>query len=90
MEIVKNLIVNSSKENDIVIDPFLGSGTTAVACINTGRHYIGFELDQRYYDIACKRLQANRSDNRKDKNKGGIYEEYWKVQRWIIRTRKCL
>ena len=76
LEIVKNLIVNSSKENDIVLDPFLGSGTTAVACINTGRHYIGFELDQRYYDIACKRLQANRSDNRKDKNKGGIYEEY--------------
>lgn len=54
--IIQNLVVNSSLEGDIVLDPFLGSGTTAVACVNTGRHYIGFELDPQYYDIACKRL----------------------------------
>ena len=40
----------------VVTDPFLGSGTTAIACVNTNRHYIGFELDKDYYDIACKRL----------------------------------
>ena len=56
LDIIQNLVVNSSLEGDIVLDPFLGSGTTAIACVNTGRHYIGFELDPQYYDIACKRL----------------------------------
>ena len=56
LDIIQNLITNSSNEGDIILDPFLGSGTTAVACVNTNRHYIGFELDKGYYDIACKRL----------------------------------
>lgn len=56
LDIIQNLVVNSSLEGDIVLDPFLGSGTTAIACVNTNRHYIGFELDPQYYDIACKRL----------------------------------
>ena len=55
-ELVEMLIKEYSKEGDLVLDPFLGSGTTAVACVNTNRHYIGFELDTQYYDIACKRL----------------------------------
>ena len=56
LKIVQNLIINSSSEGDVVLDPFLGSGTTAVAAANTGRHYIGFELDERYCAMACKRL----------------------------------
>lgn len=56
LEIVQNLILNSSNESDIILDPFLGSGTTAVAAVNANRHYIGFELDENYFDIACKRL----------------------------------
>ena len=56
LDIIQNLITNSSNEGDIILDPFLGSGTTAVACVNTNRHYIGFELDKGYYDIACKSL----------------------------------
>lgn len=56
LEIVQNLILNSSDEGDIILDPFLGSGTTAVAAVNTNRHYIGFELNENYFDIACKRL----------------------------------
>lgn len=56
LEIVQNLILNSSNEGDIILDPFLGSGTTAVAAVNTNRHYIGFELNEDYFDIACKRL----------------------------------
>ena len=55
-ELIQMLIEQYSNEGDIVLDPFLGSGTTAVACVNTNRHYIGFELDPQYYDIACKRL----------------------------------
>ena len=40
-----------------MLDPFIGSGTTAVACKLTGRHYIGFEIDPNYYEIACKRVK---------------------------------
>ena len=35
----------------------MGSGTTAVACMNTGRNFIGFEMDKGYYDIACDRIE---------------------------------
>ena len=56
LEIIQNLIVNSSEENGTVLDPFLGSGSTCVAAVNTGRHYIGFELDPTYFQIACDRL----------------------------------
>ena len=45
-----------SKSNDIIFDPFLGSGTTAIACLETERRYIGCELDKGYFDIAQKRI----------------------------------
>ena len=44
-------------EGDVVLDPFMGSGTTGVACINTNRKFIGIELDKNYYDISCKRIK---------------------------------
>lgn len=56
VELIQIFIENSSNEGDIVFDPFLGSGTTAVAAVKTNRHYIGFEIDEEYYDIACQRL----------------------------------
>lgn len=56
LNILQNLIVNSSEEGGVVFDPFLGSGSTCVACVNTGRHYIGFEKEPKYFDIACQRL----------------------------------
>lgn len=56
LSIIKNLIINSSKEGDVVLDPFIGSGTTAVASKMLGRHYIGFEIEPAYYEIAVKRL----------------------------------
>lgn len=58
MNITKNFVINSSKENDIVLDCFMGSGTTAVACKETGRHFIGFEINKQYYDIANDRLKG--------------------------------
>ena len=42
--------------NDIVLDPFLGVATTAVCCVEQGRHYIGYELNETYFNEACKRL----------------------------------
>lgn len=59
IDIIKNLIVNSSQENDIVLDPFVGSGTTAVASRDLKRRYIAYELDPSYYEICLERLQEN-------------------------------
>lgn len=56
LPLIEKIIRNSSREGDLVLDPFMGSGTTAVACINTKRRFIGFELDKAYYDIAVKRV----------------------------------
>ena len=55
-DLLKELILDNSNENDIIFDPCLGSGTTAICSVELNRHYIGFELDTQYYDIACKRL----------------------------------
>ena len=57
LEMIQNFIINSSLEDMIVLDPFMGSGTTAVACINTGRNYIGFELSEEYCKMAEKRIE---------------------------------
>ena len=58
LQFVKNHIKNSTKENDIVLDCFLGSGTTAVACKETGRQYLGFEIDKDYFKIAQDRIKG--------------------------------
>ena len=67
INIVTNLIVNSSLENGIVFDPFMGSGTTAVAAKECGRNFIGYELDSDYYEICNKRLD--------EINKGAVVNE---------------
>jgi len=59
IKMMEVLINNSSNETDIVLDPFSGIGTTAIACINTNRNYIGFELDEAYYNIAQKRIEEH-------------------------------
>ncbi len=41
-----------------VIDPFAGSGTTGVACIETGRRFVGIEIDENYFKVACNRLRS--------------------------------
>ena len=61
LNIIETIIKNSSHEGDIVLDPFMGSGTTPVACVKTNRHYIGFEINENYYNIACKRLDEVKS-----------------------------
>ena len=54
--IIKKIIESSSIEGSLVLDPFMGSGTTAVACKYLKRKYIGFELSKEFCDIAEKRL----------------------------------
>ena len=56
VEVMEWLIKRLSDENDIILDPFMGSGSTGVACKNTNRKFIGIELDKNYYNIAMKRL----------------------------------
>lgn len=56
IETMEWLLLRLTVEGDVVLDPFSGSGTTAVACINTNRNYIGFELDSEYHAIAEKRI----------------------------------
>jgi len=60
LELIEQCIIKHSNENDIVFDGFMGSGTTAIACINTNRNFIGFELDKEYFDIAVKRIEDHK------------------------------
>jgi site-specific DNA-methyltransferase (adenine-specific) len=52
-----------SFKGDIVLDPFMGSGTTAVAALKAGRRYFGYELNEKYIQIACKRIQEFHDNN---------------------------
>ena len=60
-ELARDHIVSWSNENDIVLDPFIGSGTTAIAAIREKRNFIGFELNKEYYDMACKRIKLEQA-----------------------------
>ena len=53
------LIQILSDPNQIILDPFMGSGTTGVACKNLNRQFIGIELDKEYFEIAKKRIEES-------------------------------
>ena len=59
-ELVSNCILAGCPEGGLVLDPFMGSGTTGLAALNLGRRYIGIELNENYIDIANKRLATER------------------------------
>jgi site-specific DNA-methyltransferase (adenine-specific) len=63
LSIIEKFVTNSSRENELVLDPFIGSGTTGVACINTNRNFIGFEIEKEYYEVADKRLEELWKEN---------------------------
>lgn len=65
LSILENLVVNSSQEGEVVLDCFMGSGSTGVACLNTNRNFIGIELDEGYFEIAQNRIEeaANKQNN---------------------------
>ena len=70
--LVEYLIRTYTNEGDVVLDNCIGSGTTAVAAIRTGRHYIGFEIDPAYCEIAGLRIREEQK--RKDGTKKGYRE----------------
>ena len=57
LEFIKRLVQVSSNPGALVVDPFMGSGTTAVACQELDRHFIGFEINKSYIKIAKARLR---------------------------------
>jgi site-specific DNA-methyltransferase (adenine-specific) len=59
VELTKKIIEYSSDKGDIVFDPFIGSGTVAVAAKELGRHYLGFEIVPEYYELAVERLKTS-------------------------------
>lgn len=55
--VMKWCIKHIPPPNDVILDPFMGSGTTGVACVNLGRKFIGIEKEKCYFDTACKRIE---------------------------------
>lgn len=56
VELMERIIKLTSEEGDLIFDPFAGSGTTAIACMNTNRRFIGAEIDTLYFDMANERI----------------------------------
>ncbi|MGP1577804.1 MAG: DNA-methyltransferase [Treponema sp.] len=77
IELIEKFILDSTNAGDTVLDSFMGSGTTGVACINTGRRFIGMELDDTYFAIAQKRLNEALNEKQQDllyKGKQAVHE----------------
>ena len=57
VDLISWLIRTYSNEGDVILDNCIGSGTTAIACLREHRHFIGFELNEEYYNKACERIR---------------------------------
>ena len=57
IELMVKIIEDFTHKGDTILDPFMGSGTTGVACVQTGRNFVGIEIDPTYYAIAEKRIK---------------------------------
>ena len=62
VELMEILIANSSKEHDIVLDPFMGIGSAGIACKNLNRDFIGIELDEKYFNLAKERINKEKGE----------------------------
>jgi site-specific DNA-methyltransferase (adenine-specific) len=58
VSLMRELVGLFSDPSHTILDPFMGSGTTGVACVKLGRRFIGIEIEPKYFDIACKRIEA--------------------------------
>lgn len=69
VELSKILIENSSKENEIILDPFMGIGGCGVACKQLNRKFIGCEIDENYFNVAKNRIEGTTLKSNKTKKK---------------------
>ena len=60
LDLFTELIEDNSNENELILDPFMGGGTTGIACLNTNRNFIGIELDEEYFQVAKKRIEGHK------------------------------
>ncbi len=74
-KLLAKILLASSNAGDVVLDPFLGSGTTSVAAKKLGRHYIGIEIDETYCCVAEKRLEMAEKERRIQGYTGGVFWE---------------
>ena len=61
-KLVENCIFPTTEEGDIILDPYMGSGTTAIVAMKHGRKFIGIEADKEYFDLACSKIEALEED----------------------------
>ena len=66
VELMEKMILNSSAEGDTVLDSFMGSGSTGVACVNTNRQFIGYELDEKFFKTAERRIEEALAKKRQE------------------------
>ena len=59
VDMLEIFVKNNTDETQIILDPFMGSGSTGVACKNTNRDFIGIEFDDKYFEISKKRINNN-------------------------------
>ena len=71
LKLIDRLVLASSNENDLVVDPFMGSATTAVSCINNNRKYGGCEIDKEYYNVSLERIDSE------NQQKGNTLDEFF-------------
>ena len=57
LHLIERMIANSTNRGESALDPFMGSGTTGVAAVKMGRKFTGIEISEKYFDIACRRIQ---------------------------------
>ena len=57
IKLMEEIIKTHTNVNELILDPFMGSGTTGVACLELGRKFFGIEISNKYFDIAAKRIK---------------------------------
>ena len=63
---MEEIVLRHTNPGDVILDPFIGSGTTAEACLKTGRKFIGFEADENSWEMANKRIEEHKEGTNND------------------------
>ena len=71
VDIIQKIIKSSANEGDLILDPFMGSGSTAIACRREGKNFIGIEINKEFVDLANERLAQTSLSNEKENKKDG-------------------